>query len=42
MKEDQEFRREQLLDDPKETTGYWELKEEATDLILWRTRFGRS
>jgi hypothetical protein len=32
--EDQEFRRKQLLDDRKETTGYWKLKEEAVDLIL--------
>jgi hypothetical protein len=21
--------------------GYWKVKEEALDLILWRTRFGR-
>jgi len=40
--EDQEFRRKQLLGDLKETTGYWKLKDEALDLILWRTRFGRS
>jgi hypothetical protein len=36
------IRRKQLLDDLKETTGYWKLKEEEIDLILWRTRFGRS
>jgi hypothetical protein len=42
VKEDQEFRRKQLLDYLKETTGYWKLKEEAIDLILWRSRFGRS
>jgi hypothetical protein len=34
-------RRKQLLDDLKETEGYWKLKEEALDLTLWRTRFGR-
>jgi hypothetical protein len=33
-------RREQLLDDLKEKTGYWKLKEEALDRTLWRTRFG--
>jgi hypothetical protein len=30
-----------LLDDLKETRGYWKLKEEALDRTLWRTRFGR-
>jgi hypothetical protein len=34
--------REQLLDDLKETTSYWKLKEEALDRTVWRTRFGRS
>jgi hypothetical protein len=34
-------RRKQLLDGLKETRGYWKLKEEALDLTLWRTRFGR-
>jgi hypothetical protein len=34
-------RRKQLLDDLKEKRGYWKLKEEALDLTLWRTRFGR-
>ena len=29
-----------LLDDLKETRIYWELKEEALDRTLWRTRFG--
>ena len=33
-------RRKQLLDDLKETRGYWKLKEEALDRTLWRTRFG--
>jgi hypothetical protein len=33
-------RRKQLLDDLKEKTGYWKLKEEALDRTLWRTRFG--
>ena len=31
----------QLLDDLTETRGYWKLKEEAPDHILWRTSFGR-
>jgi hypothetical protein len=31
----------QLLDDLKEMRGFWTLKEEALDCILWRTRFGR-
>jgi len=35
-------RRKQLLDDLKENTGYWELKEEALDRTLWRTRFARN
>jgi hypothetical protein len=34
-------RRKQLLDELKETRGYWKLKEEALDRTLWRTRFGR-
>jgi hypothetical protein len=34
-------RRKQLLDDLKETTGYWKLKEAALDGTLWRTRVGR-
>jgi hypothetical protein len=34
-------RRKQLLDDLKEKRRYWKLKEEALDLTLWRTRFGR-
>jgi hypothetical protein len=34
-------RRKQLLDYIKERRGYWKLKEEALDLTLWRTRFGR-
>jgi hypothetical protein len=33
-------RRKQLLDDLKEKTRYWKLKEEALDRTLWRTRFG--
>jgi len=31
----------QLLYDLKEKRGYWNLKEEAPERILWRTRFGR-
>jgi hypothetical protein len=34
-------RRKQLLDDLKEKKSYWKLEEEALDLTLWRTRFGR-
>jgi hypothetical protein len=36
-----ERRRKQLLDDLKETRGYWKLKEGTLDRTLWRTRFGR-
>jgi hypothetical protein len=35
-------RRKQLLDDIEETRRYWKLNEEALDITLWRTRFGRS
>jgi hypothetical protein len=31
----------QLLDVLKEKRGYWKLKEEALDRIVWRNRFGR-
>jgi hypothetical protein len=31
--------RKQLLDYLKEKRRYWELKEEALDPTLWRTRF---
>ena len=34
-------RRKQLLDDLKETIGYWKLKKKALDRSVWRTRFGR-
>ena len=34
-------RRKRLLDDLKETTRYWKLKEEALDRGLWKTRCGR-
>jgi hypothetical protein len=34
-------RLKQLLGDFKKKRGYWNLKEEELDLILWRTRFGR-
>jgi hypothetical protein len=36
-----ERRRKQLLDDLKETRGYWKMKEGALGRTLWRTRFGR-
>ena len=32
-------RRKQLLDELKEKTGYWKLKEKALYCTLWRTRF---
>jgi hypothetical protein len=35
-------RRKQLLDDRKETRGYWKMKEEALDCNLWRTVLGGS
>ena len=31
----------QLLDDFKQTRGYWKLKEEALDRTVWRIGFGR-
>jgi hypothetical protein len=34
-------RRKQLLNELKETRGYWKLKEETLDHPLWRTHFGR-
>jgi hypothetical protein len=34
-------RHRQLLDNLKEETGYWKLKEEALDRALQRTSFGR-
>jgi hypothetical protein len=34
-------RRKQLSNGLRETRGYWKLKEEALDHIVWRTRFGR-
>jgi len=34
-------RRNQLLDDLKENTGYLELKEDTLDGTLWRKRSGR-
>jgi hypothetical protein len=37
----QERRRKQLLAEFKEARGYWQLKEEELDRVLWRTRFGR-
>jgi hypothetical protein len=33
-------RYKQLLNDLKETRGYWRLKEEAVDRTIWRTHFG--
>ena len=34
-------RRRKLLDDLKERIGYSNLKEEAVDQTVWRSRFGR-
>ena len=34
-------RRKQLLDDLKETRGYWKMKEDTLDRTVWITRFGR-
>ena len=34
-------RSKQLLYGVKEKRGYWKLKAEALDRILWRTGFGR-
>ena len=34
-------RLKQIVDDFKETGGYWKLKEEALDRTVWRTGFGR-
>jgi hypothetical protein len=33
-------RRKQLLDDVKETRGYWKFEKEALDRTVWRTCFG--
>ena len=41
MKERRGSSGEQLVDDIKETRRYWEVKEEAQDRSLGRTRFGR-
>jgi hypothetical protein len=41
LKEGRGRRRNLLLDELQENTGYWKLKEEAVDCCLWRTRFGR-
>ena len=34
-------RLKQMLDDLKETRGYWKLEEDVVDRSLWRTRFER-
>ena len=33
-------RRKKLLDDFKDSRGYFDLKEEAIDRSMWRNRFG--
>ena len=35
-------RREQLLDEFKETKGHWKFKEEALDRSVWKSDFGRA
>ena len=35
------IRLKQLLDNPKEQTGYWKLRNEALDRTWWRTGFGK-
>jgi hypothetical protein len=37
----QAVRRKQLLNDIKETRGYWKLKERVLYCTVWKTRFGR-
>jgi hypothetical protein len=37
----QRRRRKKLLDDLKDIRGYFHLKEEAVDRIMWRDRFGK-
>jgi len=34
-------RHKQLLDNLQETRRYWKMKEEALDLTLWRSQYGR-
>jgi hypothetical protein len=41
MKRRRGRRRNQILDDLKETKGYWKLKEGSLKRTLWGTRFGR-
>jgi hypothetical protein len=38
---DRKTRYKWLQDDLKEKRGYWQLKKEALDHILWKTPFGR-
>jgi hypothetical protein len=35
------MRKKKVLDDLKEVSRYWKFKEEAPDLTLWGTCFGR-
>ena len=42
MTERQGRRCKQLLDDLKETRGYWKLKEKALNRTVWRIGFERS
>ena len=41
MKRRRRGRRKQLLDDLKEKSGIWKLKDELLDRTLWRTGCGR-
>lgn len=36
----EKIKQKQLLYDPKETRGYWELKDEGLDRTIWRTQCG--
>ena len=42
VKERRGRNRKQIMDDFKETGGYWKLKENTLDRTLWKTRFGRA
>jgi len=41
LKERQGIRFKQLLNDHKEMTRYWKLKEAVLDRTVWRSCFGR-
>jgi hypothetical protein len=41
VKERLRRRHNQFLDDLKERRGNWNLKEEVSDVTVWKTRFGK-